>query len=335
MIEVIFYRRENCELCDAVIDDLITVRQEYEYKLNVVQIDNQPDLESEFGEFIPALKIGPYLLKSPFTIDDLRVTLSAAQDRDKHIENIIEPIKGDKTAYQWGKSDDFSHWFSKHYMVLFNLVVFIYFGMAFLAPVLMKVGAVQPAKVIYKVYGFVCHQLAYRSIFLFGEQFVYPRAAAGVDGLLTFHEATGMGEGNTVQEMFAARKYVGDEIVGYKIALCQRCLSIYGSILLFGLIFSLTGKKLPPLPFWIWILIGILPIAFDGLSQILSQPPFNLWHFRESTPFFRILTGFLFGFFTAWFGYPLVEESMRDTRKLLEYKKERIRRTDGIGKDNP
>jgi len=326
VIEVTFYRRANCELCDAVIDDLITVRQEYEYKLDVVQIDDQAELESKFGNSLPVLRVGPYILKSPFTLEDLRVTLAAARDRDEHIEKIIEPVSGDKTAYKWNKSDDISYWFSNHYMVLFNLVVFIYFGMTFMAPVLMKTGAVQPGKAIYKAYSFMCHQLAYRSVFLFGEQFFYPREAAGVDGLLTFNEATGLGEGNTVKELFAARNYVGNEVVGYKIALCQRDLGIYGSILLFGLIFSLTGKKIPPLHFALWILIGILPIAIDGLSQLLSQPPFNFWQYRETTPLLRILTGSLFGFTTAWFGYPLVEESMRNTRKLLEYKKERISR---------
>jgi uncharacterized membrane protein len=39
--------------------------------------------------------------------------------------------------------------------------------------------------------------------------------------------------------------------------------------------------------------------------------------YRESTPFLRVLTGFLFGFGTAWFAFPTIEESMRETRKLF------------------
>jgi hypothetical protein len=40
----------------------------------------------------------------------------------------------------------------------------------------------------------------------------------------------------------------------------------------------------------------------------------------------RSFTGFLFGYTTAWFGYPLVEETMRETRNLMRRKLERYRR---------
>jgi hypothetical protein len=46
--------------------------------------------------------------------------------------------------------------------------------------------------------------------------------------------------------------------------------------------------------------------------------------YRESTPFLRTLTGGLFGLTTAWFGYPYVEETMRDARELLTTKITRI-----------
>jgi peptidoglycan/LPS O-acetylase OafA/YrhL len=48
--------------------------------------------------------------------------------------------------------------------------------------------------------------------------------------------------------------------------------------------------------------------------------------FRESTPLLRYMTGLLFGIGTAWFGYPLVEATMRDSRSLLQAKAERIAR---------
>jgi uncharacterized membrane protein len=178
---------------------------------------------------------------------------------------------------------------------------------------------------IYRSYGLVCHQLAYRSFFLFGEQGVYPRAAAGVPEILTYSQATGLGESNTSEDLYAARDFVGNRQVGYKVALCERDVWIYGSILIFGLLYSLTGRRIPPLPWYLWILIGILPIALDGVSQLLSQPPFNFFPFRESTPLLRSLTGFLFGFTTAWFGYPMVEEGMRDTRQVMAKKLMRVR----------
>jgi uncharacterized membrane protein len=63
-----------------------------------------------------------------------------------------------------------------------------------------------------------------------------------------------------------------------------------------------------------------VPIALDGLSQLLSQPPLNILPYRESTPMLRTITGFLFGFMTAWFGYPYVEESMSENYKYLGIK---------------
>jgi uncharacterized membrane protein len=224
----------------------------------------------------------------------------------------------------WKGSDGFSYWLSWHYMSLFNLFIILYVGLPFLAPVMMKSGLTTPANLVYRAYGAVCHQLAYRSFFLFGEQPVYPRAAAGVEDFVTFGQAVDIGEGSNVEEIFAARRFVGNEIIGYKVALCQRDVAIYLAILGFGILFVLTGKRLPPLPWYLWLLLGILPIALDGLSQLLSQPPLNFWGFRESTPYLRVLTGALFGFFTAWFGYPLVEETMRETRHVMG---EKYRRT--------
>ncbi len=40
----------------------------------------------------------------------------------------------------------------KNYMILFNLLVFLYIGLPFAAPVLMKINAPFAAKVIYTIY---------------------------------------------------------------------------------------------------------------------------------------------------------------------------------------
>ena len=41
---------------------------------------------------------------------------------------------------------------------------------------------------------------------------------------------------------------------------------------------------------------------------------------RESTPIIRTITGVLFGFTTAWYIYPLIEETMLETRRMLTRK---------------
>jgi uncharacterized membrane protein len=71
----------------------------------------------------------------------------------------------------------------------------------------------------------------------------------------------------------------------------------------------------------VWILLGLGPVGLDGFSQLFSQFDWNFlatWlPYRESTPFLRVLTGSMFGFFTAWFAYPNIEESMRETRQFF------------------
>ena len=118
---------------------------------------------------------------------------------------------------------------------------------------------------------------------------------------------------------FDARNFTGNETLGYKVALCERDVAIYLAILVFGIVFGLTGRRFKSLHWMLWLLLGIAPVGLDGFSQLFSQ--FNwdwlsvILPYRESTPFLRVLTGGMFGLFTAWFAYPNIEESMGETRQ--------------------
>jgi uncharacterized membrane protein len=329
MITVTLYSRKDCHLCDQAIEDLNSLREQIPHELLVVDIDGNRDLDRAYGSEIPVVEAGPYTLKAPFTREDLAMTLNAATDRARDLESIHGDAYQARLERGWKvtSSDRFSYWLSSHYMAVFNLLVLVYFGLPFLAPVLMVNGVTGPANLLYKAYGAVCHQFAFRSFFLFGEQPVYPRSAAGVSGLIPYGAATGMDEG----DVLAARSFIGNPVLGYKVAICERDLAIYGGILLFGLVFALANHRIKSLPWYFWILIGIFPIALDGFSQLFSQPPFNaipplnLLNYRESTPYLRVLTGLLFGITTAWFGYPIVEETMADTRRYMAAKIARVR----------
>jgi uncharacterized membrane protein len=322
MIEVILYSREECHLCEIAEGDLASLQSEIPHNITIIDIDSDQRLLKEFGSSVPVIKIGPYTLKAPVSREDIEVTLRAAQHRQVQIESVDRNIEQSsmKLDVTWTGSDKFSYWLSRHYLAIFNLFVLFYLGLPVLAPILMTAGVERPAGWIYRIYGAVCHELAFRSWFIFGEQLAYPREAAGIDNYFTYGEVTGLDE----NDLWVARRYQGENGVGYKIALCQRDVAIYLGILLFGIIFWLTSRKISPLPWYLWIIFGIMPIAFDGLSQLISQPPFSLLPYRESTPILRSLTGFLFGFITAWFGFPLVEESMKDTREYMENKLKRV-----------
>jgi uncharacterized membrane protein len=324
MVDVILYSRDDCHLCELVVNELDKLRGEIPHQLSIINIDEVPELLTKFGLIVPVVEIGPYQLKSPIDPKDLKITLMAAQHSEEENELIDKAIKNGtlKLNVSWTASDRFSYWLSRRYLGLFNLFVLTYLFFPIMAPMLMKAGIEKPAIWIYKAYGLVCHQLAFRSWFIYGEQAAYPREAADVEIIMPYSEATGLDE----SDLWAARTYTGDELVGYKIALCQRDVAIYGGILIFGLVFGASRKKIRSIPWYIWIVFGVLPIGLDGVSQLISQPPINLLPIRESTPILRSLTGFLFGFMTAWFGYPLVEESMNDTKDYLVGKLDRINR---------
>jgi uncharacterized membrane protein len=324
VINVILYSRQDCHLCEQAEADLAALQSVVPHNLTVVDVDSTPELRQRFGFEVPVVEVGPYRLKAPFGPQELQMTLGAARDRQQHIED-IENSQTSGLSTQWTTADRITHWFSNHYVGVLNTLVLLYLLLPVLAPVFMKVGLERPASLIYRGYSLVCHQLAFRSFFLFGEQAAYPRQAAGVEGLLSYGQATGLPEDSTVDGLYQARTFVGNPVVGYKIALCERDVAIYGGILLFGIIFGLTGRRIPSLPWYLWVLLGILPIALDGFSQLLSQPPLNFLPYRESTPYLRALTGFLFGFSTAWFGYPMVEESMAESRKIMQRKLERVK----------
>ncbi len=214
--------------------------------------------------------------------------------------------------------DRFSYWLTRHYLGLINGFLIIFVGLPFLAPMLMKNGLEAPAMIIYKVYRATCHQLAFRSFFLFGEQAFYPKKSADIEGVITYDEATHLGEESSPEDLLEARDFVGSEPVGYKIALCQRDVAIYLGILDLNFLFILMRRRIPALPWYLWVIFGLLPVGLDGLSQLFSQPPLSFIPFRESTPLLRVMTGFLFGFTTAWFGIPNVEFAMEDSMEIMD-----------------
>lgn len=316
MLTVTLYMREGCHLCEQAVLDLQELQSQIPHRL--IQVDVEKEELKDLVEKIPVIEVGPYTVTAPFDKVKLRMTLGAARDRRQQLDKVA--LASQKKKMQRGKkltaADRLFYWLSRRYMLVFNSLAFIYVGLAFLAPVLLANGNTITSNIIYSVYGRLCHQLSYRSWFLFGEQPAYPREIANVTGLTAYQEATGLDP----QDLEAAVQFRGNEKLGFKVAFCQRDIAIYSAILLFGIVFALTKRKIPPLPVAAWVVLGLLPVGLDGVSQIVSQLPWNLIPIRESTPLLRSITGGLFGFSTAWFGYPIVELTMAETRKVLAVK---------------
>lgn len=209
-------------------------------------------------------------------------------------------------------ADRFIFWLSKRWLAVFNTMAFLYAGLPFLAPTLMTVGAEAAGSVIYRMYSPLCHQLPQRSFFLFGPQFSYR--------LPELMELVG----ESVSGPWAS-EFVGNSTLGYKVAFCQRDAAIYGAIFVFGVIYGLLRRRwqIRPLPWWGYILMGLVPMGFDGGYQFLSYalplvlPGIALEPY-ETTALMRVITGTLFGWATVWLAYPYLQESMEDVRGALE-----------------
>jgi uncharacterized membrane protein len=237
------------------------------------------------------------------------------------------------------------HWL-RYALIFFG----VYVAFAIITPAMMHFGLTGPARVLYTLYSPFCHQFAFRSLFLFGDQPAYPRAITGTTQ--TPFEAYAINDPDyleryeayfrqynpgrtppqvTLQSLstewslplqFAARDFVGNEHMGYKLTLCARDIAIYSAIFVGGLMYACppVRRRLRPAPIWLYALLGLGPIGLDGFSQLLGYPPFNLWSPRETLPIFRVVTGALFGLLNVWLAFPYLELSMRETREQLEAK---------------
>ncbi len=184
-------------------------------------------------------------------------------------------------------------WIARHWLAIFNTAWGLYAFLPFLAPTFMAIGWDLPARAIYGIYSFTCHQLPDHSFFLFGETHVPLEPALIVAGA------------PDPNNLFLFRSFIGNTDIGYKVALCERDVAIYGSVFLSGLVFGIIRKRRPiRAPASRSTRSFLIPIAVDGLTQLVGL--------RESNWWLRTLTGALFGAASVWLAYPYIDEAMQD-----------------------
>ena len=202
------------------------------------------------------------------------------------------------------------YWLARHWMGVVNGLILLYVGGTFLAPVLYKLGIPALGRALHVFYGPFCHQYPFRSWFLFGPQAARP-----------------LQEAVPLQAMNELRHVVGNPEIGYKTAFCQRDVAIYGMMGLAGVAYKPLSKrvKVPPLPFWLFFLFGIMPMMLDGGIQWIS---YAVWQFIpgilaqpfETIPLMRTLTGALFGLGVIAVIYPYMDAYFQEVRETLEAK---------------
>ena len=227
--------------------------------------------------------------------------------------------------------DQFVFWLSRHWILVFSLVLGLYVLVPFLAPAFMAWGLPVPGKVIYFIYSFLCHQLPERSYFLFG-----PKISYSIPEI----EAAWQPSNN----ILILRQFTGNAQMGWKVAWSDRMVSMYTSLWLFGILWGVTKKKIKPLPWW-GLVLFLLPMAIDGSTHFFSDLAGLGLGFRNSntwlatltnqsfpTTFYvgdalgsfnawmRIITGILFGIGIVWFGFPYLNEAFVNLVEEVEYK---------------
>lgn len=215
---------------------------------------------------------------------------------------------------------------TRNWLLVSSLLLGLYVGIPFLAPVFKHIGWDGLANGIYFLYSFQCHQMAQRSFFLFGEKMMY-----SLETIQTVWRDT--------NDPMLLGEFIGNSQLGWKVAWSDRMVSMYTSILFFGLLWYPFRRKVKPLP-WKGFLLLLLPMAMDGITHMISDLSgiglgfryHNAWlakltNFILPSSFYvgdalgsfnswmRLISGILFGLGLVWFGYPLVEETFSEVQK--------------------
>lgn len=213
-------------------------------------------------------------------------------------------------------------------------LLLLWVGLPWLAPILMQLGWETPAKAIYFLYSFQCHQLPQRSFFLFGEKAMY-----------SISEIQAVWPQGT--DPMTLRQFVGTPELGFKVAWSDRMVSAYSSIPLAALIWWPFRRRLKPLPI-VGFFLFLLPMALDGATHMLSDLAglgqgfryTNAWlaeltNHALAADFYtgnalgsfnswmRLITGTIFGAGIVWFAFPYIEASFQGQKKKIETKFEK------------
>lgn len=220
----------------------------------------------------------------------------------------------------------------RSWLLLISLIICVYVGLPWAAPVLMELGWTSAGKAIYLLYAFLCHQLPQRSLFLFGNQQMYSLAE-----IQTAWQYT--------NDPLVLRQYIGESGIGWKVAWSDRMVYMYTPILLWGALFWLFRKRIKSLP-WFGLALFLLPMAIDGSTHAISDFSAGIGlGFRDSNAWLaaltgnafpatfyagdglgtfnswlRLITGLLFSLGIVWALYPRLHNSSTNTANQINEK---------------
>ena len=221
--------------------------------------------------------------------------------------------------------------FARHWLIIFNLLIAVWVGLPWLAPVFLHWGWGRSASSVYSFYASQCHQLPERSFFLFGPKPMYSLA-----------EIQAAWQNTTDPSVL--RQWIGNVDMGWKVAWSDRMVSMYTSLFLASMVYPLVRKRIKPLRLWGFALL-LLPMLVDGGTHAISDMAgigqgfrdTNLWLAALTGNIFplafyagdvlgsfnswmRLITGVLFGIAVIWLAYPPINKFFADYVLLIENK---------------
>lgn len=240
-----------------------------------------------------------------------------------------KPVPLPSTKFRPSLVERLMYLISRPWILVAGLLLGVYIGLPLLAPVFMQLGWTGPARLIYLIYSFLCHQLPQRSYFLFGSKFTYSLPEIQSAWQNTF-------------DPLILRQFIGNSEMGWKVAWSDRMVSMFTSLWLFTMLWRPLSRRMKSLPWW-GLILFLLPMALDGGSHFISDL-FGIGQgFRDSnawlailtnsafSPGFyagdgwgsfnslmRLLTGLLFGLGIVWFSFPYLDSAFSEHARSLE-----------------
>ena len=224
----------------------------------------------------------------------------------------------------------FADWLASHWFEAFLIVYGFWVFLPFLAPLFMYIGWSGGGKAIYFIYSFFCHQLPERSFFFFGQKTMY-----------SLNEIQAVWQ-DTVNPMIL-RQFIGNEVMGWKVAWSDRMISFYMSVWLFAVGWWPLRRKVKPLSWWAFALF-LLPMIIDGITHAVSDLVGIGQGFRDtnqwlamltnnafSASFYagdalgsfnsimRLITGLLAGLGIVWLVFPYIFQAQALNQELDKY----------------
>ncbi len=220
---------------------------------------------------------------------------------------------------------------AQHWLAYASFFLGLFVLTPFLAPILTAMGWTGPADAIYLFYSLVCHQLPERSFFLFGHKASY--SLAEIQNIWPY------------DNVLTLRQFIGNPVVGWKVAWSDRMVALYGSWWLGGLLYALVRRRLPRLSPLAWLLLAIVPMGADGFSHVINDTVAGIsgTGFRDTNAWLqfltgntlpaafyagdalgsfnnlaRLVTGTLTGLLTVWLVYPFVDVAMKDVERATQ-----------------